>query len=482
MYYSMDTPTSMRLTSNSARVAGLALRRAFVIALLPSGALVAQAAGTQGDSAIPPAIGLDSAIQLARRNAPQAIQARGQEKTANADVRSSIGAFIPNLNLSVGAVRQFSGSRTRINPQTGATETLPTQPWSYSNGLGLNAELFDGGRRFQEIKVARADVSAAEANTVAQSFNLALSVKQQFFAALAARESESAARAQLAQAEAQLASSTARLRAGAATLSDSLRAVILVGNAQLALLTARTNLRGANTSLTRLIGSPTPVSASESDTLDTMTAAISGAVLPAALGDSTALAQLASTGPAVLQAQSSLEAARAARKAAHAPYLPTVSASYSRGGSGTDVAYGFGSDPFTYAGRLSLSLSYPIFNQFQRESQVARAEVAEANAQAALRDARLAGQQTLAQQLDVLHLAVQRVAVQQATIVASREDLRVQQQRYQLGASTLLDVLTSQTQLNQAEAALIQARYDARVARATIEALIGRTLRPGGTQ
>jgi outer membrane protein len=37
--------------------------------------------------------------------------------------------------------------------------------------------------------------------------------------------------------------------------------------------------------------------------------------------------------------------------------------------------------------------------------------------------------------------------------------------------------LTSQAQLNSARSALIQARYDARVAKAQIEALIGRDLK-----
>ena len=66
--------------------------------------------------------------------------------------------------------------------------------------------------------------------------------------------------------------------------------------------------------------------------------------------------------------------------------------------------------------------------------------------------------------------------VQLASIEAAEEDLRVQQQRYQLGASTSLDLLTSQTQLNAARIALIQARLDARVAKAQIEALIGQDL------
>jgi outer membrane protein TolC len=40
----------------------------------------------------------------------------------------------------------------------------------------------------------------------------------------------------------------------------------------------------------------------------------------------------------------------------------------------------------------------------------------------------------------------------------------------------LLDLLTSQSQLNQARADLIQARQDYRIARAQIEAIIGRDL------
>ncbi|HWL39252.1 MAG TPA: TolC family protein, partial [Gemmatimonadaceae bacterium] len=159
-----------------------------------------------------------------------------------------------------------------------------------------------------------------------------------------------------------------------------------------------------------------------------------------------------------------------------ATYLPSLSASYSRSGSGIDPRFGFGDDPFSYNGRLSFSLSYPLFNGFQREEQVVRAKVAETNAQAALRDAELAAQQSLTQHIGTLRGASQRVAVQAASVAAAEEDVRVQQQRYNIGASTLLDLLTSQTALAQAQQALIQARFDYRIARAELEALIGREL------
>jgi outer membrane protein len=301
---------------------------------------------------------------------------------------------------------------------------------------------------------------------VAVKYNVALNVKQQYYAVLAAIESEDAARLQMAQANEQFKTSIAKVRAGVATRSDSLRGVVQVGNAQLALITAQTNKEAADAALTRLVGSSVPVTADPASVQENM----------AALPDSAQLAQLALAGPAVEQAQANLDASRQSVKASKATYLPSLSASYSRTGSGTDRRFGIGDDPFTYNGRLSLSLSYPIFNNFQREEQVVRAKVAEVNAQATLRDMRLGAQESLTQYIGALRGASQRVAVGVASVAAAEEDVRVQQQRYNIGASTLLDLITSQAALATAEQALIQARYDYRIARAQLEALIGRDL------
>jgi len=437
------------------------------LAVLAASAGRSAAAQASPDSAQP--ISLAEAVRLAQRNAPALVQARGQERVSRAGVTSAYAAFVPNVSVSLGGVRQFTseGSRTRFNPQTGATEVIPAEPWTYSNGLSLSMDLFDGGRRLFDVGAARANVSASEAAETAQRFAVSLDVQRQYFAALAAHESEAAARAQLAEAEQELRAATSRLAAGAATTSDSLRSVILVGNARLALLTALTNLRDANAALTRLVASLVLVTALPSDTLDASAPAV----------DSAELARLAGEGPAVRQAEAQLAAARAGVKSARAPYLPTVSAGYSRGGSGFDPRFGFGSDPYNYQGSLRLSLSYPLFNQFAREEGVVRARVAEDNAEAQLRDARLATQQQVVQAVGALRTAQQQVEIARASVAAAEEDLRVQRQRYQLGASTVLDLVTSQTQLTQARAQLIQARYSARVARAQLEAAVGQELR-----
>ncbi len=434
------------------------MKRLLVAALFAPALLNAQAFGDQ-----PRIISLDEAVGLAQRNAPAAVQARGQLRQSEASVHGSYAAFIPSISVSAGNAYAPGAQRQIFNPNTGQVETVDGS-WSGSTGLSASLNLFDGGRRLHDLRTARAQVDVAEANEVTQEFRVALDVKQAFFSALAARELLAAAQAQLEQAEQQMRAASARVAAGAATRSDSLRSAIQLGNAQLAIVTAENQLRGANATLTRLVGTDYQVTANPADTLD----------LDRLTVDSLTLERLALDGPTIRQTEAQVAAARAGTRAARTTYLPSIDATYSRSGSG-DRRFGFG-DPYNYNSNLRITASLPLFNQLQRETNRVRADVALTNAEAQRRDARLAAQQQLTQLLGSLSTAEQRVEIQQASVDAAEEDLRVQQLRYNVGASTLLDVLTSQTQLNQARAGLIQARYDYRVTKAQIEALVGREL------
>jgi outer membrane protein TolC len=61
-------------------------------------------------------------------------------------------------------------------------------------------------------------------------------------------------------------------------------------------------------------------------------------------------------------------------------------------------------------------------------------------------------------------------------VLVARENLRVQQERYRAGATTIIDLVTAQVDLTEAEAGLVQSRYTTRLARAGVEAILGRRL------
>ena len=424
--------------------------------------LSSSAAGAQTIDTTATPITLGEAIRLAQQNSVTTVQARGTIRTSEAAVKQSYAAFLPSFSVSASRQKQ---SGDRFDTQ-GNLVPFTGQPTNYSTGLSSSLQLFDGGRRFFDVKRSKADVYAAEAGETASRFNVSLQVKQQYYNILAARESKRAADAQIQQAEQQLKSSSIRLRAGAATVSDSLRSVVALGNARLALLTAENNLRVANATLTRLVASPTTVTAVASDTVDQ----------PVAIPDIAALEPLVNRAPAIQQADAQLASAHASVRSAKTAFLPTINMNFNRSGSGLDPQFGIGDKRYAYNQNLSFSLNFPLFNNLNREVNVARAIVAEDVAEVQLRDAKMLAHQTLVQSVAQMKTAQEQVAIQTVSVAAATEDLRVQQRRYELGATTLLDLLTSQTALDNARTALIRARYDYRVAKAQLEALIGRDL------
>lgn len=406
-------------------------------------------------------VSLPEAVAMAQENAPSAVQARGAIENAAGSVRTTKNQLFPTLSGSMshsqGAGKQLTNEGALVSRVTRGT---------YSNSLNANYTVFDGGKRVNDIRARRADLEAAEVSESATKFNLALQVKQQYYAILAAREAETASRIALDVARQQLAASVARVNAGAAIISDSLRSFVAVGNAQLSVITAQNSVRNASLALTRLTGSTEPVTAAPADTS-------TFAILPI---DSAAVVALALEGPTVRQAEASVNASSAAVRSAKAAFLPTLTTSLRYGGSGYNPTYGIGGDPLAYSNNLSVSANLPIWDGRSRSEAVHRAQVTVANNQANLRDSKLLARQNILLQLTNLRTAEARIQIQQLSVRAAEEDLRVQQQRYSLGSSTQLEVTTSQNALNTARQALIQARLDYRIARAQIEAIIGRDL------
>jgi outer membrane protein len=98
------------------------------------------------------------------------------------------------------------------------------------------------------------------------------------------------------------------------------------------------------------------------------------------------------------------------------------------------------------------------------------------SAQAQAEDARRQAAAQLTQQLATLASSRAQIGISRSSLAAAEEDLRVVRERYRLGAATIVDVLTSQITLDQSEVDYIRARLDFLVARAQLEALLGRSL------
>jgi outer membrane protein len=430
-----------------------------VLAALSASALAPASAPAQ--EAGPRAITLDEAVRLAQQNSPSTVQARNALRVGRINVANSLAQFLPNLGLQSNASNTNRGQfiQGKFTPYTG-------DPWNYNKGYGLNLTIFDAGQRYFNYRSAQFTQEANAESELLQRFTVALNVKTQYFLVLAARETEAAAQRQLEQADQGLKVTAARVRAGSMIHTDSLRSAIAVGTAKLAIINAQNSLRSANASLTRLVASPTEVTAVASDTSD----------VPRLDVDSAAFLKLADQGPLVRQAAATLTANRAARRALVTPYLPTVSGFYQYFTSKSSPNFDWGAGPASPGTTYGFSLNWTLFNNLNREVNLTTATVAEDNAEASQRDARLAARESLALYLGAFRTAQQTIELQLLQIAAAEDDFRAQTQRFSLGSSSLLDVLTAQSTLDTARTALITARLQARTAKAQLEALVGREL------
>jgi len=408
-------------------------------------------------------ITLADAIRLSERVQPGVVRAAGTVTTAAAQRRSAMGSYLPSVTASSSASDFYSEGPSRVDPVTGQVISGSTTNRSVSTSLSASMDLFTGFRRGAESRAAKAGQTAAEASLVDARFQQALATTNQFFNALAAAQLVKVRQASVRRAEEQLKVSVNKLLAGSATRSDTLRSRVTLGSANLDLIQAGTALASAEAELARLVGEPGRLQAADDSAFYQVVAPL----------DTVAIrTEAEATSPLVRSTVAEADAARAGLSAAKSAYWPSLTL----GGNTSWNATGANDYELLNQRQLTLGLRWNLFDRFDRElsitQQSADLDVADASAADARRE--VASQLTAA--LAQLDAARTQIDITQTSVVAASEDLRVQQERYRLGASTIVDVLSSQEALNQAEVDVVVARFTYLRAKAQIEALIGRTL------
>lgn len=422
--------------------------------LVCSAVAQAQTPAVRPDSG-PPTVTLADAIQRSLQIQPAMVTAAGNQRNADAAKTSAFGTFLPSVTAGWSASKS-SQSRFDANRSV----TIPPT-WNYGFNLNASVDLFDGLRRIWNMKSASAVQDAADAGYISQRFVTELQTKEAFFAALANQELLRVAQAQLQRTEQELKAAADKLKFGAATRADSLTAAVDHGNAEVALLQAQANLTGAQATLARQIG------------VNGLVQPVPDSTIPALPDTAGLLAAAVDNAPLVQQADAQATAAKANVLSAHSQYLPTFNLSFGDNRSDTTFGGGFLHGHVT---RWTFGASLPLFNGFVREQNQVSASVTRDIAAATAADTRRSVAAQLSQQVAALVAAYRQIDIAESNRASAAEALRVQQQRYAAGAGLLLDLLTAEANLTQAEATLIQARFTYRTTRATIESLVGKEL------
>jgi len=489
--------------------------------------ILAIPAGTAAQQAEAPAtLSLPEAIALARQNNPTFRMTANDATVADWQAREAYGRFIPSLTVSSGLSYQASGT-PRFGIFSGADVGLSRTPEyyfsDYSIGLGLS---LSGGTIFRAAQ-ARANAGATGARIDAAAWTLAADVTRQYLAALRGKDEVDIAESALESAQEAERLAAVRQAAGAATRIDAAQAEVTRGRAEVTLLQAENLARTERLRLLQQLGVDI-----ERDVELTSEFRV---FEPHWTVDELIETSLRAN-PALLAARADERAANAGSRAAKTAYLPSLrlsagwtgfvrktgsdqylldqamGSSESRiencqfmnaiaaGLSGSELP-GYPQDcskyawtqaqadaviasnrlfPFNYEKNpfsASIDISFPILDGFTRERQLQEARVAADDAKYRRRAEEMNRKAEVTTNLLALQTAYQSVQLEDRNASTAAEQLYLAQERYRLGAGSILELAQAQETRVRADQARLAAVYTFHETLAALEAAVGVPLR-----
>lgn len=424
--------------------------RVLIIAMLlatPLGQAVAQ------DSVLQ--VTLEEALRRATQLDPEYVSALGQIGDAEWAHRAArLALFTPTVSATSSATK-FSTEFFNIGTGQLSSEIVDAQ-------VVASYDIFAGGEKFYEAKRARAELARASAAEVEARFRTALLTETEYYDVIAQRELAAVGRERVRRAEEQMQIARARVNAGGAVRTDTLQQLLELNRARVELLRRDAALKVARVQLGRRIGVAAEVDAAPVETLPAP---------PLPVSEQDAAREAVESSPRAVAARASERAAEATVKSARSGYLPTVDL-FGQWTAYDDSFFPRATERTVYGLRVTL----PLWDRGRRELANQQARSDRHFARVAKNDAELEVRQEAVRAYEAYNTARASTDIEQEAVDVARENLRVQSERYRTGATTIIDLITAQVELAEAEVALVQARQVTRLALAALEALLGRRL------
>ncbi len=405
-------------------------------------------------------LNLDQCIDLALKNRANIIIARGRAKVAGAEKMQAFGQFLPNINADY---TRSKGEQYDIQSPFDTTDSQDFGP-DRSLSISGSVDIINVATWFNFFG-ASASKSAAHLASIDSEQELIFSVKSAYYDYLRAVQNEETNEQAVERSKEQLKLVDSRYELGSAAYSDVLSQRVLYGNDRLEHLRAQNNVTTAKAVLSFTVGID-PNQDTEFETVadarefeGTMEEAMNFGL---------------DHEPGLLAAVQDAKASKQALNSALSDYIPTLSFF----GRYTDFT---GTEAFPIVFERSFKqktfgfqVNYNIFDGFGRQRNVTQAKVNRNNSLAEHSDARnLVMQQIKTAYLDI-HNQKEAVSVAQESVTAAEENMKIVQERYNLGAATILDLLTAQEDLKRAQVSFINSRFDLNLAIARLENAMGK--------
>lgn len=396
---------------------------------------------------------LQQALRIALEKDPGLRQSANQVEISSITVAQRKADFAPDLTATLTGTERFDKT---LDPVTGSRDGRDYETANGSVGSSLN--LFNGYGDVAALRGAEWSLAGQQETFTRDEQTLVFSTATAFLRTLSDRELIRVRAESLEGNRRQLEQVDALYRAGNRPISDLYQQQAETASAELDLLGAERDHAVSRLQLLQTIGLP-PATTIELRVpeLGPLEATLV-AQAPETM-DASELAQRAD-----LRAKEKLiEAAREQVVEARAGYWPTLNLSASIGSDYTSLERESGfSGQFlddNPGGAIGLTLAVPIFDRWLTRHQVAQARIRQDDARLSLRQRQLQAEAELGQALQDFRTAQKLIGVTETRLTAARQALAAVEERYRVGAATLVELTQARAQFTAAGYERVKARY-----------------------
>jgi len=393
-------------------------------------------------------LSLEKAIQIALESSPRVKQSANQVEISSITVKQKKANFLPELNASTGTSERLGKS---FDAQTGITSNTASNSVSFNASTSVN--LFNGFSDKASLEQARLDLKSSSADFDRMRQTIIYETIQRYIQAVTSRDAIGVEKENLEAQKLLLTRIEDYNKAGKRPITDVYQQKAQVSNAEYQFLNAQRNYEVNKLLLMQTMGVQPE---SEFEVVDP---GIENLLIKLKDSrDEEALKKALTNRPDLLSQEYSIDAAYNGITIARAGYYPKLSFSASFGtsySSQTRKILNFGDQFFkkNINGSFGLSLSIPVFDKFRTKYSVATAQVSLKNQQIELDRLKQQVGLEVQQAIRDYDTAAKQLEVSDDQLRYSKDALDSTQERYEVSASTLIE-------LTQARAQYIQALYN----------------------
>ena len=424
-----------------------------IVAAILAAASVASRLGAQqpatAASTPPTVITFDQALKLALTQNTGIKQAQNTAALNSAAVAQSKLAFLPNLSISANTGQTYGNS---FNTTDGTLASTTTN--TLNAGLSSSVTLFDGMRNVANLKSAQLGERAGEQDLTRAKQTAVFTVASNFLSLVTQQQQLAVQRQNLAAQEALENQISQFVKAGSRPVSDLYQQQASVASARAGVVTSQNAVELAKVDLIQTL------QLNPRGTYDFQAPAMPNASAASASFSLDSLLDRAFAQRPDLGANASrVDAAEQDVKAAGASKWPTISVTggYNSGVSSANDASFLDQLNQRRGGSVGIGISIPLFDRGATQAATQRAQIQADNAQLALDTQR----QQVALGVRRAYLdydaAGQQLAAADAQEKAATLATTTTQQRYQVGAATLVELTQARATQLQAQSAVINA-------------------------